>query len=245
MNRIENGQKPLIIVPTFNEKDNLKALVEGIFKALGSEGHILFIDDNSPDGTGDAVEDLRGSPLFSERIFLLRRPAKLGLGSAYKEGFSWGLQRGYSWLIEMDADLSHRPEYLPNMINLLKGHDVVIGSRYITGGGTQNWGFLRRLISQLGCRYAQTILGLSIRDLTGGFNGWRRDVLAKINPDTLTSEGYSFQIELKFRAYRLGFKIVEFPIVFFDRRVGQSKMRGRIVIEALWRVFALRWRFRK
>ncbi len=171
----------------------------------------------------------------------------MGLGTAYVNGFRWGLERGagdgaYDVFVEMDADFSHDPKYLARMLELLESNDVVIGSRYVRGGGTVNWGLGRKVISRGGSFYSRMILGAGIRDFTGGFNGWRRRVLESVDLGSLRSDGYSFQIELKFRAFVRGFKIVEFPIVFEDRKVGKSKMNKKIVFEALGRVWGFRWR---
>jgi dolichol-phosphate mannosyltransferase len=166
----------------------------------------------------------------------------MGLGTAYVAGFRWGLEQGFESIIEMDADFSHDPKYLPTMLQLLDSHDFVIGSRYVPGGGTVNWGLGRKILSRGGSLYSRLILGANIRDFTGGFNGWRRKVLESVELGSLRSDGYSFQIELKYRAFRRGFRFVEFPIVFEDRKVGKSKMNRRIVIEALGRVWSFRFR---
>jgi dolichol-phosphate mannosyltransferase len=166
----------------------------------------------------------------------------MGLGTAYVNGFRWGIEKGYDALIEMDADFSHNPRYLPQMLELLTQNDVVIGSRYVAGGGTVNWGLGRKVLSRGGSFYSRMILGATIRDFTGGFNGWRRKVIEAIELGTLRSDGYSFQIELKYRAFLKKFKIVEFPIIFEDRKIGKSKMNRRIVFEALMRVWGFRWR---
>ena len=179
-------------------------------------------------------------------MHVLHREKKMGLGTAYVNGFKWGLAKPeYDVFIEMDADFSHNPEYLPKMMELLSKHDVVIGSRNIPGGGTVNWGILRKIISRGGSFYARTILGAPVRDFTGGFNGWRRPVLNMVQLDTLRSDGYSFPIELKYRAFLLGFRMTEFPIIFEDRKVGKSKMSQGIVIEAFKRVWGFRFQGRK
>ncbi len=228
----------LIIVPTYNEADNINPLFAGIWQAV-PEVHILVVDDNSQDGTAQLVRDHQQSK--PQQTHLLQRSGKLGLGTAYIAGFNWALARNYQAIIEMDADLSHDPTVLPAMIEQLRHNPVVIGSRYIPGGGTENWSLARKLISRFGSLYARTILGMTIRDLTGGFNAWRAEVLRSIDPNTVRSEGYAFQIELKYRAQKLGFAIVEIPILFRDRRAGQSKMSGRIVLEAMSRVWKLRF----
>lgn len=230
--------RPLIIVPTYNEEENVPALVATIFQEAPSV-HVLFVDDNSRDGT--RAEIAKAEQRYPGRIFLYPRPGKLGLGTAYIAGFRWALEREYDAIIEMDADLSHDPKYLPEMLKRLERADGVIGSRYVAGGGTRNWSLVRRLISTGGSRYARTILGLRIHDLTGGFNGWRREVLKGIDIDAVRSEGYAFQVELKYRAVKRGFKLEEFPIIFVDRRAGHSKMSARIVFEAMLRMWALRF----
>jgi dolichol-phosphate mannosyltransferase len=229
----------LIVVPTYNERDNVRGVAERLLAALpGAE--VLFVDDNSPDGTGALLDELAGA---DPRIHVMHRAGKLGLGTAYVEGFGWGLARGYPYLFEMDADGSHDPQYLPAMLALAEdGADVVIGSRYVPGGGTANWGLGRRVLSRGGGFYARTILGIDIRDVTAGFVCWRRAALEAIDLSTITSNGYSFQIEMKYRAARKGLRLVETPIVFVDRRVGQSKMSRAIFAEALLKVWALRFR---
>jgi dolichol-phosphate mannosyltransferase len=229
----------LIVVPTYNERDNVRGVAERLLAALpGAE--VLFVDDNSPDGTGALLDELAGA---DPRVHVMHRAGKLGLGTAYVEGFGWGLARGYPYLFEMDADGSHDPQYLPAMLALAEdGADVVIGSRYVPGGGTANWGLGRRVLSRGGGFYARTILGIDIRDVTAGFVCWRRAALEAIDLSTITSNGYSFQIEMKYRAARKGLRLVETPIVFVDRRVGQSKMSRAIFAEALLKVWALRFR---
>jgi dolichol-phosphate mannosyltransferase len=229
--------KTLILVPTYNEAENISLLIHAIFQEAPTV-HILFIDDNSTDGTSDLI---RSHQAKYPNIQLLSRPGKMGLGTAYIAGFHWGLQRGYEYLIEMDADLSHDPKFLPRMLSGLQSYDFVVGSRYCQGGATRNWGLLRKLISRAGSFYARLVLGIGIKDLTGGFNGWRRDVLTAIGPSNIQSEGYSFQIELKYRALKAGFRGEEFPIEFVDRRAGYSKMSTKIMVEALFRMWSLRF----
>jgi dolichol-phosphate mannosyltransferase len=229
--------KPLIIIPTYNEIENLRPLAQKIL-AIVPNVNILVVDDGSPDGTGDLADTLSHE---HSGIHVLHRAKKMGLGTAYVNGFRWGLEQGFDALIEMDADFSHDPKYLPRMLELLEKNDVVIGSRYVPGGGTVNWGLGRKILSRGGSFYSRVILGATIRDFTGGFNGWRRPVLEAVDLGSLRSDGYSFQIELKFRAHLHRFKIAEFPIVFEDRKVGKSKMNKRIVFEALGRVWGFRW----
>ena len=228
----------LIVVPTYNERDNVRGIAARLLAALpGTE--LLFVDDNSPDGTGAVIDELIAT---EPRIHVMHRAGKLGLGTAYIEGFGWGLARGYDYLFEMDADGSHDPKYLPQMLALAQdGADVVVGSRYVPGGGTENWSFARRLISRGGGLYARTVLGVDVRDVTAGFICWRRTALEIIDLSTITSNGYSFQIEMKYRALAKHLRVVETPIVFVDRRVGQSKMSRAIFVEALWRVWRLRF----
>jgi dolichol-phosphate mannosyltransferase len=239
------SSRALICIPTYNEIENLQPLVESALKAteasqVGKPVDILVIDDNSPDGTGQLADRL--ADRHSPRVHVLHRPGKAGLGQAYIAGFGWGMERGYDVLIEMDADFSHDPKYLPEMLKRLETHDVAIGSRYVPGGGTVNWGLGRKIISRGGSLYSRIILGAGIRDFTGGFNGWKRPALEAVNLGTLRSDGYSFQIELKYRAFKKGFRITEFPIVFEDRKVGKSKMNKKIVIEALGRVWSFRFK---
>ncbi len=227
----------LIVVPTYNERDNVEQVAEE-FLAPVPEAHILFVDDNSPDGTGEVIDGLAAA---DERIHVLHRPGKLGLGTAYLDGFRWGLERGYDYLLEMDADFSHNPAYLPDMIRLAAGGaDMVVGSRYVSGGGTENWGVGRQLISRAGSLYARTILGVRVRDLTSGFICYRRQTLENLDLGAVQSNGYSFQIEMKYRVLRAGMRVVELPIVFVNRRVGQSKMSRAIFLEALGMVWKLR-----
>jgi dolichol-phosphate mannosyltransferase len=231
----------LIVVPTYNERDNVRDIAGRLLGALPA-AELLFVDDNSPDGTGALLDELAaGEP----RVHVMHRAGKLGLGTAYVEGFGWGLARGYDYLFEMDADGSHDPRYLPQLVALAEdGADVVVGSRYVPGGGTRNWGVGRRILSRGGSLYARTILAIDVQDVTAGFVCWRRAALEAIDLPTITSNGYSFQIEMKYRAARKNLRIVETPIVFVDRRVGQSKMSRAIVAEALIQVWRLRLRGR-
>ena len=231
--------KALIVVPTYNERENVEDIAGRLLVTL-RDADILFVDDNSPDGTGALLDEMaRREP----RIHVLHRAGKQGLGTAYIAGFRWGLAREYGYIFEFDADGSHDPKYLPHMLALAEGGaDVVIGSRNVPGGGTMNWGIGRKLLSRGGSFYARTILGIHVRDVTAGFICWRRRVLESLDLDRVDSNGYSFQIEMKYRALQQGFKVVETPIVFVDRRVGQSKMSRAIVGEALLKVWALRLR---
>lgn len=230
-------ERSVIIMPTYNERENLRAIVARIFEVL-PETHILVVDDNSPDGTGEVADEMAGR---DERVFVLHRQGKLGLGTAYIAGFKWGIEKGYDLIWEMDSDFSHDPKYLPDLMEAMhNGADLAIGSRYVLGGGTENWGLFRKILSRGGGTYARIILGMQVQDLTAGFRCYRREVLQAISLDEVRSEGYSFQIEMAYRTHKAGFRMVEVPIVFVDRRVGQSKMSGNIVWEAIWRVWRLR-----
>ncbi len=229
--------KTLICIPTYNEIENIPKMIPAVLGSSPESVDVLVIDDGSPDGTGKWVESFSKS---NPRVHVLHRQKKMGLGTAYVAGFGWGLERGYEALIEMDADFSHDPRYLPTMLSNLESHDFVIGSRYVPGGGTVNWGLGRKILSRGGSLYSRIILGAPIRDFTGGFNGWNRRVLQSVDLPTLRSDGYSFQIELKYRAFLKRFRYTEFPIVFADRKVGKSKMNRRIVLEALRRVWGFR-----
>lgn len=229
--------KKLVIIPTYNEIENLKSLFPNLMK-LSEQFDVLVVDDSSPDGTGRFVIE---NSKTNSRIHLLSRAKKEGLGKAYIAGFKWGIEKGYDVLTEMDADFSHRPEDLNLILKKIETTDVVIGSRYVLGGATVNWGFIRKLISRGGGIYSRMILGFPIQDWTGGFNSWKVEVLKKINLDTIQSNGYSFQIELKYKASKQGFKVVEHPIIFEDRRVGQSKMSLKIVLEAFYKVWMIRY----
>lgn len=229
--------KNLVIVPTYNERLNLQSLLPALMQ-VSPEVHVLVVDDNSPDGSADEVKQ---HPLFLERIFLLSRPKKEGLGRAYCAGFAWALERDYQVVCEMDADFSHRPQDLAKILEAMPSNDFVIGSRYVPGGAVVNWGLLRLLISRGGGIYSSLILGFPIRDWTGGFNCWNRKTLESFDLNRITSNGYTFQIELKYKACRRGFRFQEVPIVFEDRRVGKSKMNWRIVVEAIWKVWLLKW----
>jgi dolichol-phosphate mannosyltransferase len=227
----------LIVVPTYNERDNVREIAGRLLAALpGAE--LLFVDDNSPDGTGALLDGLAEA---EPRLHVMHRAGKLGLGTAYVEGFGWGMLRGYNYLFEMDADGSHDPRYLPQMLGLAEdGADVVVGSRYVPGGGTQNWGLGRKILSRGGSLYARTVLGVDLRDVTAGFICWRRSALDAIDLSSITSNRYSFQSDMKYRAIQKKLRVVEIPIVFVDRRVGQSKMSRAIFVEALLQVWRLR-----
>jgi dolichol-phosphate mannosyltransferase len=222
----------LVIVPTYNEAPNLERVV-GRLRAAVPEAHVLVADDNSPDGTGAIADRLAGA---DDHVHVLHRPGKQGLGAAYLAGFHWGLANGYDVLVEMDADGSHQPEDLPRLLTALRDADLVLGSRWVPGGEVVNWPVSRKLISRGGTTYARLALGLPLRDATGGFRAFRRATLEGINLETVSSQGYCFQIDLASRAIRRGWRVVEVPITFVEREYGASKMSRSIVVEALWRV---------
>jgi dolichol-phosphate mannosyltransferase len=227
----------LVCIPTYNERDNLGPITEAALQAE-PRADILIIDDNSPDGTGALADALSKA---EPRLFVLHRPQKEGLGRAYLSGFQWALERGYSYILEMDADFSHSPSDIPRLVDAARaGADLAIGSRYISGGGTVNWGLGRRVLSRGGALYARTILGIAVSDLTGGFKCFRRRVLESLDLSDIRSAGYAFQIELTYRTLKKGYAVHEVPIVFEERRVGQSKMSSRIFLEALALVWKLR-----
>jgi dolichol-phosphate mannosyltransferase len=228
-----------VVLPTYNEAENLERIAGEILEQLPATGRILIVDDNSPDGTGEIADRLAES---SDSIQVLHRAVKEGLGPAYLAGFRVALDGGAQQIIEMDADFSHDPAYLPALIAATERADLAIGSRYVDGGGVRDWGATRRFISRGGSAYARMALGLHIRDLTGGFKCMRREVLEAIDLETIESRGYAFQVEMTYRTIKAGFRVVEVPIVFRDRRAGNSKMTGAIVAEAMWRVPAMRFR---
>jgi dolichol-phosphate mannosyltransferase len=220
----------LVVIPTYQESANIERVLWRVRSAL-PDAMVLVVDDGSPDGTAD-LADLAAAELGS--IAVLRRPAKAGLGGAYRAGFAWGLDQGFDVLVQMDADLSHDPGSLPALLDAVSaGADVSIGSRYVTGGTIPRWSRRRRMLSRWGNRYAATMLGLGVRDVTAGFRAYRAEVLREIDLTTVRADGYGFQIEMAYRAARAGGRIVEVPISFADREAGESKMSGRIVAEAL------------
>jgi dolichol-phosphate mannosyltransferase len=230
-----------VIVPTFNEAGSIERLLRAVASVLADaapgDHRILVVDDGSPDGTG-AIAERVGADLGVVEV--LHRSGKSGLGQAYLAGFAHALARGAQVLCEMDADLSHDPHHLPALLAAVEDADVVLGSRYVPGGGIADWGPVRRFVSRAGCRYARTILGLPQHDLTGGYKALRRDVLEAIELQSVRSQGYVFQIEITYRAVLAGFRVAEVPIVFSDRAIGTSKMSARIALEAMWRVPLLR-----
>ena len=232
-----------LILPTYNEAVNIEPFVRAVLpelaEAAGSGGRILIVDDNSPDGTGRIADRLAAE---LEAVEVLHRKAKEGLGVAYLAGFHHALDRGADLILEMDSDFSHSPADVPRLIRAAEGADVVLGSRYVAGGGVSDWGLLRRVLSRGGSWYARLVLRVRVRDLTGGFKCFRREVLERIDLDAIHAEGYGFQIEVTYRAIRAGFRVVEIPIVFRERQAGLSKMTARIAAEAVWKVPALRLR---
>ncbi|HSS33620.1 MAG TPA: polyprenol monophosphomannose synthase [Solirubrobacterales bacterium] len=229
---------PWLVLPTYNEAENVEPFVAAVLGNLPAGAQILIVDDNSPDGTGARAEAL------AERhgnVAVLHRPHKEGIGPAYVAGFRHALAGGAGLVLEMDSDFSHDPAYLPRLLDAAKRADLVLGSRYVAGGGISDWGALRRAISRGGSTYARLVLGVDVRDLTGGFKCFRREVLEAIDLDSVQARGYAFQVEMTYRAIRQGFEVIEVPIVFRDRRAGNSKMDRSIVAEAAWQVPRLRF----
>ena len=235
---MSNADRACVVLPTYQERENLPRIVPSVLDAA-AELDVLVVDDSSPDGTGALADELAKR---DRRVRVLHRPRKQGLGRAYLAGFDVALREGYGRILEMDADFSHDPAALPALLAASRDADLVLGSRYVPGGRTADWGLGRRLLSRGGSLYARAILGIPVRDLTGGFKCFRREVLERIDLPTVRTTGYAFQIELTYRAVRRGFRVVEVPINFADRRVGQSKMSRAIVLEALWKVWAIRFR---
>ncbi|HEX5762344.1 MAG TPA: polyprenol monophosphomannose synthase [Solirubrobacterales bacterium] len=231
-----------LVLPTYNEAENIEPFVTAVLSKLPSSARVLVVDDSSPDGTGQIADQLAAQ---LEAVNVLHRPSKEGLGPAYIAGFRRALAEGAGYVLEMDSDFSHEPAYLPRLLDAAARADLVIGSRYVEGGGVGDWGPLRRVISRGGSAYARLVLGVDVRDLTGGFKCFRREVLEATDLDAVRARGYAFQVELTYRAIQAGFKVVEVPIVFRDRRVGASKMSRSIVLEAIWRVPLLRYAGRR
>jgi dolichol-phosphate mannosyltransferase len=227
-----------LVLPTYNEAENIEAFVAAVRAKLPASARVLVVDDSSPDGTGRIADRLAAE---HENVSVLHRRSKEGLGPAYIAGFRHALAGGAGLVLEMDADFSHDPAYLPRLLEAAQRADLVLGSRYVPGGGVGDWGPLRRAISRGGSAYARVVLGLDVQDLTGGFKCFRREVLEAIDLDTIGARGYAFQIEMTYRAIQRGFRVVEVPIVFRDRRAGSSKMDRSIVAEAIWRVPQLRF----
>jgi dolichol-phosphate mannosyltransferase len=232
------ADRALVIVPTYNERENIAKLIETVL-AQDARLDLLVVDDGSPDGTGAIVDAIRER---EPRVNVLHRPNKMGLGTAYLAGFRWALDAGYAYIFEMDADFSHDPAHLPSFLEAIEGADLVLGSRYRHGKVTVvNWPISRLMLSYSANMYARAVTGLQLWDSTGGFKCFRREVLEAIDLTSVKSNGYAFQIEMSFRAWKRGFRIVEIPIVFTDRSEGESKMSKRIVREAVWMVWRLRW----
>jgi dolichol-phosphate mannosyltransferase len=236
LERPSDESQALVIVPTYNERENMAEVVRRLFDAAGDRVDLLVIDDGSPDGTADFVDELAKGP---HDIHLMRRAAKLGLGTAYIQGFIWAIGQGYEAVVEMDADLSHDPADVPRLLEALESADLVIGSRYIEGGRVENWGRFRTALSSGGNHYARMWMGWDVMDATAGFRAYRTPFLSTLDLPTVHSEGYGFQIEMTRRVFRSGGRIVEIPITFVERVAGHSKMSRRIVAEALWDV--TRW----
>ena len=232
------SERGLVIIPTYNERDNIARLIDQVL-ARDNRLDVLVVDDGSPDGTGAIVDAIRAT---NARVEVIHRPRKLGLGTAYIEGFKWALARHYAVVFEMDADFSHDPAHLPQFLEAVEGADLVLGSRYRNGRVTVvNWPIARLMLSYAANVYARVVTGLRLFDSTGGFKCFRRQVLEALDLDAVKSSGYAFQIEMNFRAWKKGFRIVEIPIVFVDRSEGESKMSKKIVREAVWMVWRLRW----
>jgi len=232
---VASNERALVIIPTYNEKENIRSVVELVLSQAPNID-VLIVDDNSPDGTPAIVSEMAKT---DPRINLMSRPGKMGLGTAYIAGFKWGLPRGYAYLIEMDADFSHDPREIPNMLKAIQTADLVLGSRYIDGVRVVNWPLSRLFLSKGASYYVRIITGLPVYDPTGGFKCFRRCVLEAIELDEVRSNGYTFQIEMSYKAWLEGFRVREIPITFADRYAGQSKMSGHIVLEALWMVWML------
>ncbi len=228
--------KTLVIIPTYNERENIERVVPLVLEKDPSI-HVLIVDDNSPDGTGEIADRMAKE---NDRIFVIHRQNKSGLGTAYITGFKFALEKDFDYVFEMDCDFSHDPKYIPDFLQTVKEHDLVLGSRYISGVNVINWPMSRLLLSYYANVYSRIVTGLPVRDATGGFKCFRREVLKAIDLEEVKSNGYSFQIEMSFRAWKKGFRIKEIPIVFEDRRLGQSKMSKKIVREAVWMVWRLR-----
>jgi len=229
-------KRALIIFPTFNEKENIEAIVTAVLKQDTSV-HVLIVDDNSPDGTGAIADRMAAA---DPRVFALHRAGKLGLGTAYIHGFKWAIERRFDYIFEMDADFSHNPDYIPDFLTAIQDHDLVLGSRYISGVNVINWPMSRLLLSYYANVYSRLVTGLPVRDATGGFKCFRREALEAIDLDRVRSNGYTFQIEMSLRVWRRKMRIIEIPIVFVDRQRGTSKMSKKIVREAIWMVWWLR-----
>jgi dolichol-phosphate mannosyltransferase len=222
----------LVVIPTYNERDNIGKIVKRLHAAL-PDVHALVVDDGSPDGTGQLADEMAAA---DDRVHVLHRTEKAGLGAAYVAGFRWALERGYRVVVEMDADGSHAPEDLPRLLHALEDADLVLGSRYVPGGTVVNWPLRRQVLSRGGNVYSRLALGAKVKDITGGYRAFRAEVLERLKLDTVASQGYCFQVDLAWRTIELDYRVVEVPITFTEREIGYSKMSGNIVREALWRV---------
>jgi len=236
--------KTVIVIPTYNEADNLAEMSQALFALPVADLHLIVVDDNSPDGTGRVADEL--AQKYNGRFTIIHRPGKQGLGTAYAQGFQVALAQGAEIIVQMDADFSHSPDYIPEMIRSLETYDVVVGSRYVAGGSVdEEWSWWRYALSwganQL---YSRLILGIHAQDATAGFKAFRREVLQTIHLDEVISNGYVFQVEMAYLCQKLGYRVLEFPIYFEDRRIGQSKMDVPVKVEAVWRVWQIRWRYR-
>ncbi len=231
-------ERILVIIPTYNEADNVRELVAEIH-AVNETIHILVVDDNSPDKTWELVEEMKAE---DSRIHLIRREGKLGLGTAYVAGFKFAIENGYDFIFQMDADFSHNPKSIPKFLEAIKDKDLVIGSRYKNGVRVVNWPIKRLILSFMANVYTRVITGMPVADATGGYKCFRKEVLVELDLDKIRSNGYAFQIEMNFKTYKKGFRLAEIPIIFEDRRVGISKMSKRIIIEAIFTVWSLRLR---
>jgi dolichol-phosphate mannosyltransferase len=229
-------QRALVIFPTYNERDNIEKIVHAVLP-MDPRIHVLIVDDNSPDGTGEIADRLASQ---EPKVQVLHRERKEGLGRAYLAGFKWAIEQKFDFIFEMDADFSHGPEYIKDFLREIQNHDLVIGSRYISGVNVINWPMSRLLLSYFANKYTRVVTGLRLYDATGGYKCFRREVLEAINLDEVHSTGYSFQIEMSMRAWKKGFRLKEIPIVFYERLAGTSKMSKRIVREAIWMVWLLR-----
>ncbi len=230
------GARTLVVIPTFNEVLNIQELYQRI-RSYDSDKDLLFVDSNSLDGTQQVIEEIMKN---DKKVFILKYAKKEGLGRAYISGFLWGINMGYDWFQQIDADLSHDPVYLRDFDRLKSANKVIVASRYIKSGGVEKWGFCRRLLSFLGCFYLRLIFQCNLHDLTGGFNCWHRDVISGIDLNRIVSRGFVFQSELKFKAFKKGFKIIEFPYIFKERKKGQSKINYRIILEGLFMPIIIR-----
>ncbi len=239
-----SAPKTMVVIPTYNESDNLPAIVAELFAQPAERLEILIVDDASPDGTGQVADSLASR--YSDRVHVIHRPGKLGLGTAYVTGFKYALAHGAEYIAQMDADFSHSPDYIPQFLERLQEYDVVVGSRYVEGGQLdEQWGLGRYFLSWFANSvYTRLILNLQVRDATAGFKCFRRKVLETIDLDAVRSSGYVFQVEMAYLCEKLGFRVLELPILFEDRRIGKSKMTIPVKLEAAWRVFEIRWRHR-